>query len=47
MSKQEFVRIKNFINGEWVEQTDVEYVPLNNQSTGEQIGEVPLSSEKT
>ena len=47
MSNQEFVRIKNFINGEWVEETDVEYVPLYNPSTGEQIGEVPLSSEKT
>jgi len=43
----EFTRVKNFIDGEWVEETDVEYVPLFNPSTGEQIGEVPLSSEKT
>lgn len=47
MSKQEFVRVKNFINGEWIEETGVEYVPLYNPSTGEKIGEVPLSSEQT
>ncbi len=41
------VRIKNFIHGEWVEETGVETVPLMNPSTGEQIGEVPLSSEKS
>lgn len=43
----EFVRVKNFIDGEWVEETDVEYVPLFNPSTGEQFGEVPLSKEST
>ncbi len=43
----EFTRIKNFIHGEWVEESGVEYVPLFNPSTGETIGEVPLSSEKT
>ncbi|MCF8106939.1 MAG: aldehyde dehydrogenase family protein [Desulfohalobiaceae bacterium] len=41
------IRVKNFIHGEWVEETGVETVPLFNPSTGEQIGEVPLSSEKT
>jgi malonate-semialdehyde dehydrogenase (acetylating)/methylmalonate-semialdehyde dehydrogenase len=45
--KTDFTRVKNFIHGEWVEETDAEYVPLHNPSTGEQIGEVPLSSEKT
>jgi malonate-semialdehyde dehydrogenase (acetylating)/methylmalonate-semialdehyde dehydrogenase len=39
--------IKNFIHGEWVEESGVEMVPLYNPSTGERIGEVPLSSEKT
>lgn len=43
----DFTRIKNFIHGEWVEESGVEYVPLYNPSTGEAIGEVPLSSEKT
>jgi len=43
----EFTRIKNFIHGEWVEETGVEYIPLYNPSTGDVIGEVPLSSEKT
>jgi len=37
------IRIKNFIGGEWVEETGVDYVPLYNPSTGAQIGEVPLS----
>jgi len=43
----EFTRIKNFIDGEWVEESGVEYVPLYNPSTGEVIGDVPLSSEQT
>jgi malonate-semialdehyde dehydrogenase (acetylating)/methylmalonate-semialdehyde dehydrogenase len=43
----EFTRVKNFIDGEWIEEKDVEYVPLTNPSTGEIIGEVPLSSEAT
>ncbi len=43
----EFYRIKNFIDGQWVEETGVKYVPLFNPSTGEQIGEVPLSSDET
>ncbi len=47
MSKQEFTRIKNFIDGTWQEETGVEYVPLYNPSTGETIGEVPLSSDQT
>lgn len=43
----EFTRVKNFIHGEWIEESGVEYVPLYNPSTGESIGEVPLSSEQT
>ena len=46
-TSMEFVRIKNFINGEWVEEKDVEYVPLYNPSTGAVIGEVPLSTPET
>ncbi|MEL7566298.1 MAG: CoA-acylating methylmalonate-semialdehyde dehydrogenase [Dehalobacterium sp.] len=44
MKEQEFVRIKNFINGEWQEEENVQYKPLYNPSTGEIIGEVPMSS---
>jgi malonate-semialdehyde dehydrogenase (acetylating) / methylmalonate-semialdehyde dehydrogenase len=40
----EFNKIKNFIDNEWVEESGVDYVPLYNPSTGETIGEVPLSS---
>ena len=43
----DFIRIKNFIDGEWVEEAGVEYVPLYNPSNGEQIGEVPLSKPET
>jgi len=46
-TEMDFVRIKNFIDGEWVEEKDVEYVPLYNPSTGTVIGEVPLSSPET
>lgn len=42
-----FVRIRNFIDGEWVEEHEVEYVPLYNPSTGAAIGEVPLSRAET
>jgi len=43
----EFIKIKNFIDNEWVEETGVDVVPLYNPSTGEAIGEVPLSSQET
>lgn len=46
-AENQIIKIKNFIHGEWVEETGVETVPLINPSTGEKIGEVPLSSEKT
>ncbi|MCB2215619.1 aldehyde dehydrogenase family protein [Desulfofustis glycolicus] len=39
--------VKNFIHGEWMEETGVEMVPVYNPSTGEQISAVPLTSEKT
>jgi len=43
----EFIRVKNFIDGKWEEDACAEYVPLFNPSTGEQIGEVPLSTKET
>lgn len=43
----DFIRIKNFIDGEWIEEKGVESVPLYNPSTGEAIGEVPLSKPET
>ena len=43
----EFIRIKNFIDNQWVEEKGCEYVPLYNPSTGNTIGEVPLSSPET
>jgi malonate-semialdehyde dehydrogenase (acetylating)/methylmalonate-semialdehyde dehydrogenase len=46
-NEQEFIKVKNYIDGQWVEETGVETVPLYNPSTGEQIGEVPLSKPET
>ena len=43
----EFIKVKNFIDGQWVEETGVNSIPLYNPSTGATIGEVPLSSEET
>ncbi|WP_019529201.1 CoA-acylating methylmalonate-semialdehyde dehydrogenase [Dasania marina] len=41
----QYHKVKNYINGEWVVESDVKYAPLFNPSTGEQIGEVPMSSQ--
>jgi malonate-semialdehyde dehydrogenase (acetylating) / methylmalonate-semialdehyde dehydrogenase len=42
-----FTRIRNFIDGEWVEETQASYIPLYNPSTGDEIGEVPISTADT
>lgn len=42
-----FIRVKNFIDGEWVNESEIKYKPLFNPSTGEVIGEVPMSSKET
>lgn len=46
-NKQKFIRVRNFIDGQWVEETGTETAPLYNPSTGELIGEVPLSTPET
>ena len=43
MSDFPYVKIRNFINGQWREETGAPVKPLYNPSTGEQIGEVPMS----
>ncbi|MEE4135757.1 MAG: CoA-acylating methylmalonate-semialdehyde dehydrogenase [Desulforhopalus sp.] len=43
----EFTRVQNFIDGQWLEESKAEYVPLYNPSTGVVIGEVPLSTQET
>ena len=40
------ILIKNFINGNWTSSPEAKFTPLYNPSTGEQIGEVPLSTAK-
>ena len=41
------IRIKDFIDGKFVEDPGVGYMPLYNPSNGEQIGEVPLTTAET
>lgn len=43
----EKIVIKNFINGEWQEEKNCKMLPLYNPSTGEIIGEVPMSGKET
>lgn len=40
----EIGEIKNFINGQWISNIDLETVPLINPSTGEVISNVPMST---
>ena len=40
------IQIRNFINGQWQEETGGKTVPLYNPSTGETIGSVPVSNMK-
>lgn len=47
MSQFPYVHIKNYIDGQWRMETDCETTPLHNPSTGEQIGEVPMSGAAT
>lgn len=41
------IQIRNFINGQWQEETGGKTVPLYNPSTGETIGSVPVSKWET
>jgi malonate-semialdehyde dehydrogenase (acetylating)/methylmalonate-semialdehyde dehydrogenase len=47
MTAPAFIRIKNYIDGNWVDEPGGESIPLFNPSDGTRIGEVPLSSEAT
>ncbi len=41
---REFIRIRNYIDGQWVDEPGVKTIALFNPSDGKQIGEVPLST---
>ena len=41
------ITIRNYINGQWQEETGAPTVPLYNPSTGEQISQVPQSGPET
>jgi len=47
MNAADYIEIKNHINGLWLEESNGQYEPLKNPSTGTLIGEVPLSSQQT
>ena len=47
MAQFPYIAVKNFINGQWQEEKAGKTAPLYNPSTGEQIGEVPLSGSAT
>jgi len=44
MAQFPYIKIKDYINGQWHEEKDCKVTPLYNPSTGEQIGEVPHAS---
>ena len=43
----QYIKIKNHIDGEWLETSNGQYEPLRNPSTGAVIGEVPISCQET
>lgn len=46
-SAPEIIKIRHFIDGEWIEDPSAEQIPLYNPSTGEVIGQVPMASTET
>jgi malonate-semialdehyde dehydrogenase (acetylating)/methylmalonate-semialdehyde dehydrogenase len=44
-SQLDYITIRNYIGGRWVDDPGVKTIPLFNPSDGKQIGEVPLSTE--
>jgi malonate-semialdehyde dehydrogenase (acetylating)/methylmalonate-semialdehyde dehydrogenase len=36
--------LRNYIGGEWVRSSATEYLDITNPATGEQLGQVPLST---
>jgi len=42
--KKDYGKLKNFVNGEWVDSTSGKYIDIENPTTGEIIGQVPMSS---
>jgi len=44
---KEYIKVKNYINGQWVEEEGLDTMPIYNPSTGVIIGEVPFTSKKT
>lgn len=42
---KDYIKVRNFINGAWVEEEDAEQMKIFNPSTGQAIGEVPCTSQ--
>lgn len=45
-TKQEVIKLKNYINGEWVESKSGEYEDVLNPATGEVLAQVPISTKE-
>src|SRR3972149_1716638 len=44
--KQAVGRLKNYVNGRWVDPRDHRYIDVENPSTGETIAQSPLSTQE-
>ncbi len=42
--KKNYGKLKNYVNGEWIDSTSGKYIDIENPTTGEIIGQVPMSS---
>ncbi|HIH00949.1 TPA: aldehyde dehydrogenase family protein, partial [Thermoplasmata archaeon] len=42
--KADYGKLKNFVNGEWVESTTSKYLDIENPSTAKSIGQVPMTT---
>src|SRR4030066_233054 len=42
--QKNYGKLKNYVNGEWVDSTSGKYIDIENPTTGEIIGQVPMSS---
>jgi malonate-semialdehyde dehydrogenase (acetylating)/methylmalonate-semialdehyde dehydrogenase len=42
--KKDYGKLKNYVNGEWIDSTSGKFIDIENPTTGEIIGQVPMSS---
>ena len=42
--KADYGKLKNFVNGEWVESSTSKYLDIENPTTAKSIGQVPMTT---